>query len=85
MIIRIKEIKPLENHILLVTFDDGKIVEYNVREDIDTLPGYNDLLSIHGLWQQVQLDESRTCVYWNDYIDLPSDIIYEYGREKAGV
>lgn len=85
MIIRIKEVKPLENHILLVTFDDGKIVEYNVREDIDTLPRYNDLLSIHGLWQQVQLDASRTCVYWNDYIDLPSDTIYEYGVEKAGV
>lgn len=85
MIIRIKEVKPLENYILLVTFDDGKVVEYDVKEDIDTLPGYNDLLSIHGLWQQVQLDASRTCVFWNDYIDLPSDTIYEYGIEKAGV
>ena len=81
MIIRIKEVKPLENYILLVTFDNGKIVEYNVREDIDTLPGYSDLLSIHGLWKQVQLDASRTCIYWNDYIDLPSDTIYEYGKE----
>ena len=26
--------------------------------------------------EQVQLDESRTCVYWNDVIDLPSDAIY---------
>ena len=85
MIIRIKEVKPLKNHILLVTFDDGKIVEYNVREDIDTLPGYSDLLSIHGLWTQVQLDASRTCVYWNDYIDLPSDTIYKYGKEKVGI
>ena len=83
MIIRIKEVKALENYILLVTFDNGKIVEYNIREDIDTLSRYSDLLSIHGLWKQVQLDESRTCVYWNDYIDLPSDTIYEYGKEKA--
>jgi len=33
-----------------------------------------------GLWKQFSLDESRTCVYWNDRIDLPSDSIYEYGK-----
>ena len=38
------------------------------------------LRDVPGLFQQVQLDESRTCVYWNDEIDLPSDSIYEYGR-----
>ena len=42
----------------------------------------DDLKNIKGLWQQVQLDASRTCVYWNDYIDLPSDAIYEYGKER---
>lgn len=26
-----------------------------------------------------RLPESRTCVYWNSEIDLPSDAIYEYG------
>ena len=83
MIVRIKDIKPLNDYILLVIFDDGKIVEYDVKEDMNTLPDYDDLRNINGLWQQVQLDASRTCVYWNDYIDLPSDTIYEYGKEKA--
>ena len=85
MIIRIKSVKPLEDYILLVTFDDDRTVEYDLKEDMETLPGYDDLKNIAGLWQQVQLDESRTCVYWNDYIDLPSDMIYEYGKEKVGV
>lgn len=85
MIIRIKDIKPLDDYILLVTFDDNKVVEYDVKEDMRTLPGYDDLENIYGLWQQVQLDASRTCVYWNDYIDLPSDTIYEYGKERVGV
>ena len=85
LIIRIKNIKALNNFILLVTFDDGKIVEYAMKEDIDTLPGYSDLRSIQGLWPQAQLDSSRTCVYWNDYIDLPSDTLYEYGKEKEGI
>lgn len=82
MIARIKDIEALDDYILLVKFDDGKVVEYDVKEDIDTLPDYDDLKNIKGLWQQVQLDASRTCVYWNDYIDLPSDAIYEYGKER---
>lgn len=84
MIVKIKSVKPMSDYKLLVLFDDGKNVEYDMKDDIKELPGYSDLETISGLWQQVQLDESRTYVYWNDYIDLPSDTIYEYGTEKAG-
>ncbi len=79
MIVRIKEVKPLCDFKLSVIFDDGKAVIYDVNDDIATLPGYDDLKKISCLFEAVQLDESRTCVFWNDYIDLPSDIIYEYG------
>jgi hypothetical protein len=79
MIPRIKSVTPLENYILHVVFDDGKTVLYDVKDDIQTIPGYEDLKTIQGLFQQVKLDESRTCIFWNDFIDLPSDAIYEYG------
>lgn len=79
MIPRIKEVKPQEDYILHVVFDDGKAVFYDVKEDIETIPQYGDLRDIYGLFEQVQLDKSRTCVYWTDSIDLPSDAIYEYG------
>ena len=62
-----------------VVFDDGKKVIYDVKDDM-TLPGYSALRDVYGLFQQVQLDESRTCVFWNEDIDLPSHAIYEYGR-----
>lgn len=77
MIPRIKSVKPLQNYLLRVVFDDGKDCIYNVKEDIDTIEQYRDLKTIYGLFEQVQLDESRTCVFWNDEIDLPSDVIYE--------
>lgn len=51
---------------------------HDVKEDMG-LPGYALLKEVEGLFQQVQLDRSRTCVFWNDEIDLPSDTIYEYG------
>ena len=78
MIQRISSIQPLPNYMLSVSFDDGKKVLYDVKEDM-ALPGYQLLREVTGLFQQARLDKSRTCVYWNDEIDLPSDTIYEYG------
>lgn len=84
MIPRIRQVTPLPDFRLRVEFDDGKTVLYDVKEDIGQIESYRDLLDIPGLFDQVQLDGSRTCVYWNDQIDLPSDWIYEYGRPLAG-
>lgn len=81
MIPRIKSVIPMENYILDVVFDDNVRVHYDMKEDISSLPGYDDLRNIQGLYQNVQLDLSRTCIYWNEYIDLPSDTIYEYGNK----
>ena len=79
MIPRIKTVEPMPDYKIKVLFDDGKTVIYNVKEDIETIESYKDLAAVQGLFEQVQLDESRTCVFWNDQIDLPSDTIYEYG------
>ena len=80
MIPRIKSVKPLSSFFLEVVFDDGKKCIYDVEEDIKQIKSYEDLRNIPGLFQQVQLDTSRTCVFWNENIDLPSDMIYEYGK-----
>lgn len=81
MIQRIKSIQPLPDYLLKVVFDNGKTVKYDVKEDMKEIPSYKALETVQGLFWQVQPDESRTCVFWNDEIDLPSDAIYEYGRE----
>ena len=80
MIPKIKTVVALENYQLHVSFDDGRNVIYDVNDDINTLPNYNLLKETEYLFQQVKLDSSRTCVFWNDEIDLPSDTIYEYGK-----
>ena len=77
---RIKSVVPMDGYLLSVLFDDGKRVVYNVAEDIDAIGAFGDLKTVEGLWPQVQVDKSRTVVYWNDWIDLPSDTLYEYGR-----
>ena len=80
MIPRIRDVTPMPDFCLRVVFDDGKAVLYDVKEDMEQIESYRNLRSICGLFNQVQLDESRTCVFWNDRIDLPSDTIYKYGR-----
>ena len=80
MIPRIQYFKPLADYQLLVRFDDGRQVQYDVADDIATLPAFRSLQTETGLFENAQLDKSRTCIYWNDEIDLPSDTIYEYGK-----
>lgn len=79
MIHRIKSVQPLPNLVLSVVFDDGYCVRYDVKEDL-CLPGYDALRTVPGLFAQAKTDESRTCVFWNEDIDLPSDSIREYGQ-----
>lgn len=80
MIPRIRAVKPLENYILYIAFDDGKEVNYDVKSDMNEWESYR-ILGEKGLFFQVQVDESRTVVYWNEDVDFPSDILYEYGKE----
>ena len=76
---RVKSFEICDDWKSLVTFDDGFRVCYDVKDDIDTLDDFKSLTTEIGLWPMGQLDSSRTCISWNERIDLPSDIIYEYG------
>ena len=79
MIPRIKQIQPMANFRLLVDFDEGHRVIYDVSEDIREIAAFAELKTLPGLFENVHLDSSRTSVVWNDRIDLPSDTIREYG------
>ena len=79
----------MANYRLLVDFDEGPQVVYDVAEDIREIAAFAELKTLPGLFESAHLDSSRTSVVWNDRIDLPSDTIREYGGEvpetpKAG-
>ena len=76
---RIKSTEIQPDYKLVVLFEDNRKVLYNVEEDIDSIDAFRPLKETPGLWQQAQVDKSRTEVSWNDIIDLPSDTLYEYG------
>ena len=45
------------------------------------LEDFEPLKTEHGLFENYQLDDSRTCIFWSDRIDLPSDTLLEYGKK----
>ena len=77
MIPRIKSISPMADFKLLVDFDEGRRVIYDVADDIRSIEAFKELQTLHGLFNNARLDSSRTCVVWNERVDLPSDTIYE--------
>ena len=81
---RIQSVKPMDGYQLAVQFDDGYKVLYDVMDDMVNVEEFKALQDIGGLWAMAKLDKSRTVVYWNDRIDLPSDTIYEYGKPVSG-
>lgn len=79
MLQRISFLEMREDFHIFARFDDGKEVLYDMRDDIATTPPFKDLEEIPGLFATGKLDESRTCIEWNEFIDLPSHALYEYG------
>lgn len=80
MIPRISRIEPMADFKIRVTFDEGRTVVYDVGVDIKEIKAFEDLKTLPYLFKNATLDSSRTCIVWNERIDLPSDTIYEYGR-----
>ncbi len=83
MIPRIKNIEARDDLRLVVTFDSNERVLYDVGDDVKTIAEFAPLRTQIGLFENFQIDESRTCVYWSDRIDIASDTILEYGQSMS--
>lgn len=80
MFSRIKKVEVKDELALLVTFDDDIRVLYDLKDDIKNIKDFEALQTETSLFKNFQIDQSRTCIYWSDRIDLASDTILEYGR-----
>lgn len=85
---RIKEIKPLEEFVLLATFQDGTTKTYDIKPLFSEIEIFNTFKAIPLLFNQVKVDVGGFGISWNDDIDLSCDEIWDngslYQQEKAG-
>lgn len=77
----VKEVMPLDNLQLLVTFDNGKVKKYDVAPLLNLWEPFKQLETITGLFNTVRIDMCGHGIVWNDEIDLDSEELWENGKE----
>lgn len=80
-ILRIKSLRAQPELELLVIFDDGSKYIYDIKKDLPLYPAFRKLAQDRELFEAVKLDESGTCIYWDEDTDIPSDWVLEYGKQ----
>jgi len=81
MFYKIKSVEPLDNYILLITFENGIVKKYDVKKLFEKWENFNDLKNIIGLFSNVKVDSGGYGVYWNENIDLSCNELWNDGKE----
>lgn len=78
---KIKTVKPMENFILLVGFQNGVEKTYDMRNLYPMFPQFKAFEEDKELFEQVQVDVGGYGISWNDELDLDAEDIWEDGIE----
>lgn len=81
---KIKSVKPTEEYVLLITFDDGEVKKYDMKNE---LTGVFEVLRDKDKFDQVFLNDVGnvawnidnnidSSVHWENQIDLCKDMLY---------
>ena len=82
MFYKVKFVKPLENYILQITFQNNVIKYYDVSKLFNKWNVFNNLLTVSGLFEQVKVDSDGYGISWNDELDLSCNELWENGYIK---
>lgn len=79
MFYKVKSVKPLENFILLIDFENGIQKYYDVKKLFDKFTYFQDLLNINGLFEQVKVEANGYAVSWNNDLDIACNELWNNG------
>lgn len=82
---RIKKVKPLENFVVSVIFQDGVEKKYDMGRLFAKYPQFRTFESVAGLFEQVQVDVGGYGISWNDELDLDAETIWNDGESTGKV
>lgn len=78
------KVRFLEDVILEMTFQDGKIIRYDMSQMFSKYPQLEELRKNRKLFESGHLDVGGYAVIWNDELDFDATSIYEDG-EVVGI
>ena len=76
---KVKNVAPLNNYVLSVSFVEGVTKLYDVKPLFNKWKIFNDLKS-DNLFYDVVVDQGGYGISWNDQIDLSCDELFENGK-----
>lgn len=77
MFYKVKKVKPLENYILEITFQNDIIKCYDVSTLFEKWEVFQKLKTNNALFRQVKVDNGGYGISWNDEIDLSCNELWE--------
>ncbi|MCD7778476.1 MAG: DUF2442 domain-containing protein [Clostridiales bacterium] len=85
---KVKNVKPIGDYNLLVTFTDDTVKIYDVSRLFSKWEIFGSLKTVAGMFNQVKVDIGGYGISWNDEIDLSCDELWDNGvltdRETVG-
>lgn len=82
MFYKVKEVKPLKDYILEITFFNEKIKYYDVSNLFEKWKIFNELRENKELFNKVKVDKGGYGISWSDEIDLSCDELWENSYSK---
>lgn len=82
MFYKVKEVKPLKNYILEITFFNEEIKYYDVSNLFEKWDIFNELRENKELFNKVKVDKGGYGISWSDEIDLSCDELWENSYSK---
>ncbi|MBE6133424.1 MAG: DUF2442 domain-containing protein [Erysipelotrichaceae bacterium] len=73
------KVKFLEGVVVELTFQDGKIIQYDLSQLFSKYPQFKELLLNRALFENGKLDPGGYGVIWNDQLDIDATAIYYDG------
>lgn len=80
MIHKIKEVRPLDNFVILVMFKNSVEKEYDTKQLFDRFPQFEAFENERGLFEKVAVDVGGYGIVWNDELDLAAEEIWYNGK-----
>ncbi len=80
---RIISVKPIDNMMLSVVFQNGIEKTYDISSLYDMFPQFRILEKEKYLFEEVQVDVGGYGISWNDELDIDANSIWEEGTETG--
>lgn len=77
---KLQQVEIREDYVLRVYLDDGSIIDFDVKAEVDRIPCYKPLYDPE-LFRAVKFKNQR--IYWNDRFDFHLDQIIERGHLQS--